>query len=100
MKSSAQTLACSPVSSCCPAYWETDGIMLGVISVPGLGWAKATGREVDLLLGELIVDVGVGKAGSPHEEPPGDEEHDHDDHSPGAGQQIEDAATHRTAPFL
>jgi len=33
--------ACSPVSSCCPAYCDTDGIMLGVISVPACAWAKA-----------------------------------------------------------
>jgi hypothetical protein len=30
-----------PVSSCCPAYCETDGIIEGVISVPGLACANA-----------------------------------------------------------
>ena len=37
MKWSAKASACCPVSSCWPAYWETAGIMDGVISVPALG---------------------------------------------------------------
>ena len=41
MKWSAYTSACAPVVSGCPAYCETTGIMLGVISVPATGCANA-----------------------------------------------------------
>jgi hypothetical protein len=37
----AQTSACCPVSSCWPAYCETDGIIDGVICVPAFGCANA-----------------------------------------------------------
>ena len=35
-------LGLRPLSSCCPAYCDTDGIMLGVIPVPDLACANAT----------------------------------------------------------
>src|ERR1035437_10272425 len=41
MKLSAYALAWGPVNSCWPAYIDTDGIMLGVISLPATGCANA-----------------------------------------------------------
>ena len=37
----SEGLGLLPVSSCCPAYCDTDGIMFGVISVPALACANA-----------------------------------------------------------
>ena len=64
-----------------------------MISVPGSAWANAvSGREVDLLFGELVVDVRVGEAPTPQEQGSRHDEHDDDDETAGAHQIVENPA--------
>jgi len=49
-------------------------------------------REVDLLLGELVVDVAVDEAVTPGQESTCDHQHDHDNDAAGAGEDVENFA--------
>ena len=56
----------------------------------GLGVSERRGRrEVDLLLRQLVVDVGVHEAVTPGEQTAGDQQYDHDDYAAGAGELVE-----------
>ena len=74
MKSLAYTLACSPVSSCCAAYFETDGIVDGAIAVPAFGWASAALGGNRFAAAGAGRDVGGDKAVTPGKQPFGYEQ--------------------------
>ena len=56
-------------------------------------------REEDLLLGELVVDVGAVVAMAPEQQRSSHEQDNHEGQTDGAGQNVEDSATHHTAPI-
>jgi hypothetical protein len=58
------------------------GARLGVVK-------RRLGREVDLLLGELVVDVRVDEAVAPGQETSGHEQHDNGNHTAGACENVE-----------
>ena len=69
--------------------FDTDGIMLGVISVPGLGVReRRLGREEDLLLRQLVAHVGADEAVAPGQQAARPEQHDDGHEASGAGENV------------